>query len=644
MTIFDEQVARKPDNYPWAKDFIYSMLENPWNDREFSFSTDLHDFKTKMTNQEKETLVKTLSAIGQIEIAVKTFWAKLGEHLPHPSLMDLGCVMAQVECYSSDTEVLTPNGWKYINSMNIGDDVYQYTEKSELQKTIVKNIVNKPYKGIMYEFGDRSNNCLVTPNHEMVVQRKKNTGWELEKTIATNIKFHPSIKMPKTVIYKDGVDNKLSDYDRVAIAIQADGSVGYNYNTDGEKILRGNNGGYTHQIRLQKIRKINRLRDLLNSSGITYKEYVLADQKTYLFNIVMNQDFTYKDFSWVNLNNKTSSWCKEFVEELLHWDGSLKQRAYFSKYKDNVDFCQHVGILAGLNTTVGFTEDSRYPNSTKYRVLFSKEPKLWRRIMDLSHSTIDYNGTVSCITVESGMILTRRKGKTFIAGNCVHNLAYERLLSVLDMNSIFEENMKLDCIAGRVKYLKKYNHKFYKDAKKQYVYALILFTLFVENVSLFSQFYIILWLNKNKNILKDTAQQVKYTSTEERAHAAVGTKLINTIREEVPDLFDTDLENKVRDEASEAFIAESKIVDWMLGDFNEETLNPSLLKEFIKDRINKSLIDAGFQPIFQIDETIIEKTNWFNEMVIGDNMVDFFHSRPTDYSRSNQSFDPENLF
>ena len=68
----------------------------------------------------------------------------------------------------------------------------------------------------------------------------------------------------------------------------------------------------------------------------------------------------------------------------------------------------------------------------------------------------------------------------------IHNNAYERLLQILGLEEVFEENLKLEWIQGRVNYLRKYTHKFYKNSQKQYLYALILFTLFVENVSLFS--------------------------------------------------------------------------------------------------------------------------------------------------------------
>lgn len=322
--IFEEQISRKPNRYPWTEDFIESMHNGFWTHKEFSFKSDVQQFKVKLTDQEREIIIRCLSAIGQIEVAVKTFWAKLGENLPHPALQDLGYVMA-------NTEV-------------------------------------------------------------------------------------------------------------------------------------------------------------------------------------------------------------------------------------------------------------------------------------------------------------------------IHNNAYERLLTVLELEDVFEENLKLEWIQGRVKYLKKYTHRFYKDHKKQYLYAIILFTLFVENVSLMSQFYIINWFARNKNVLKDTDQQVKYTRNEENIHALVGMKIINTIREEYPDLFDQDLQEKILSEAVEAYECEAKIVDWMVNGMKEEGLSAAHLKEFIKDRINESLRGINFPPAFETNAELLKDTTWFNEELLGNNMTDFFHSRPVEYSKKSQSFSEADLF
>ena len=226
----------------------------------------------------------------------------------------------------------------------------------------------------------------------------------------------------------------------------------------------------------------------------------------------------------------------------------------------------------------------------------------------------------------------------------IHNNAYERLISILGLEDVFEENLKLEWIEGRVKYLRKYTHKFYKDSKKQYLYAIILFTLFVENVSLFSQFYVINWFARFKNVLKDTDQQVKYTRNEENIHGIVGTKIINTIREEYPELFDEELTERILHEAEEAYKSEAKIVDWMVNGIREENLNAPLLKEFIKDRINHSLEGIGFHKPFEVNTELLKASIWFSEELHGNSMVDFFSSRPVEYSKKNQSFSEDDLF
>lgn len=323
MSIFDEQISRKPDLYPWTEQFISAMHEGFWTDKEFSFSSDKQDFKVKLTDEEREIIIRCLSAIGQIEIAVKTFWVKLGENLPHPSIQDMGIVFGNSEV--------------------------------------------------------------------------------------------------------------------------------------------------------------------------------------------------------------------------------------------------------------------------------------------------------------------------------IHNNAYERLLDELGVTDAFEKNLNLEWMKGRVNYLRKYTHKYYKDSKKQFLYSLILFTLFVENVSLFSQFYVIRWFGL-RGLLKDANQQTLYSAQEEKCHYEGGCKLVNTIREELPELFDSELSEKIIHESQEAFKAESKIIDWMIGDLREPELSAEILKEFVKNRINDSLEAIGFGRPLEVDAGIVDKTTWFDEQILGNNHSDFFHIRPVEYARANKSYDDEDLF
>ena len=166
----------------------------------------------------------------------------------------------------------------------------------------------------------------------------------------------------------------------------------------------------------------------------------------------------------------------------------------------------------------------------------------------------------------------------------------------------------------------------------------------MENIALFSQFYTISWFGRYKNLLKDTNKQVEYTSREENLHAQIGIKLINTIRSEYPELFDDELEQKIIYEAKEAVKYECEIIEWIVNGYNHEKLNSPLLMEFIKNRMNESLVQIGYSKIFEVDEAQIAKTSWFDEQILGNNMTDFFHSRPVEYAKNSQSFDAEDLF
>ena len=143
--------------------------------------------------------------------------------------------------------------------------------------------------------------------------------------------------------------------------------------------------------------------------------------------------------------------------------------------------------------------------------------------------------------------------------------------------------------------MRKHLHKFHADNKKQFIYSLILFTLFVENIALFSQFYTIGWFGRYKNVLKDTNKQVEYTSREEALHAIIGMKLINVIRKEHPELFDEELEEKILAEAKDALKYEMQIVEWIVNGYDSEKLNSNILKEFIKNRMNESLKEIGYR-------------------------------------------------
>lgn len=194
--------------------------------------------------------------------------------------------------------------------------------------------------------------------------------------------------------------------------------------------------------------------------------------------------------------------------------------------------------------------------------------------------------------------------------------------------------MKNPIINGRFNYLRKYNKRIYEDDRKHFVYKIALFTLFVENVSLFSQFFVILHLNRRNALLKDTAQQVNYTMLEEHLHSQVGIKIINTIRQEYPELFDEELEQRIASECKQSIDYEMKVIEWIVNGYTDDGLDSKILKAFICKRIIQCMNEINIPHDITYDKSYDDQIRWVDEMLLGTNLVDFFVKRPVDYSKN----------
>lgn len=225
-----------------------------------------------------------------------------------------------------------------------------------------------------------------------------------------------------------------------------------------------------------------------------------------------------------------------------------------------------------------------------------------------------------------------------------HSNAYSFLLEKLGLNKEFETLLDVPEIRGRVEYLSKYLDYADQDDKNKFSVALALFSLFVENVSLFSQFAIVKSFNKHKNLLKDMDNVIQATMVEEQVHARFGMWLLNKAREEHPEIFNEDFYNKINVACIKAYEAEKKIIDWILEDGDLDFLTKSTLNEFLKHRFNESLIGIGGVGLFDVDYKELEKLQWLNEELIGQVHTDFFHKKSTNYSKKTKSITADDLF
>lgn len=227
----------------------------------------------------------------------------------------------------------------------------------------------------------------------------------------------------------------------------------------------------------------------------------------------------------------------------------------------------------------------------------------------------------------------------------VHEQAYTEILDILGLNTEFETILQVPEIQGRVDYLTKYIKGSADNKKEAYTLNLALFAAFVENVSLFSQFFIMKSFNKHKNYFNGVDNVISATMIEEDLHAKVGTWLISLIKEEYPEWFTLEFESKIIRACKKAYEAEIKIVQWILNHQDLPFLTFETIDNFLKDRFNQSLKMMGITtPLFVVDPEHKERYQWFNDEIGSDRHSDFFAKRPVNYARNLSSVNADDLF
>ena len=235
-------------------------------------------------------------------------------------------------------------------------------------------------------------------------------------------------------------------------------------------------------------------------------------------------------------------------------------------------------------------------------------------------------------------------GFTFAESEVRHMDAYSHLLEILGLNEEFEKITEVPVMQQRIKYLEKTITLARTDENRQYMHSVLLFSLFIEHVSLFSQFLIMMSFNKHRNLFKGISNAVEATSKEEQIHGMFGIDIINIIKKEHPEWFDDACKEMIIKACGEAFEAESKIIDWIYEAGELSFLPSTNVKEFVKHRFNNSLAAIGLPRIFEVSEALLEETDWFDNEVIATKHVDFFHKRSINYNKRSASVTSDDLF
>ena len=311
-------------------------------------------------------------------------------------------------CVSSDTEYLSPEGWRRIDQYD-GGKVAQWSQDGTVQ-FVTPSHYHVGESSDMYELPSKWGTLKCTGDHRLPVLSPAGGNYNLKERKVRDMAAVPNRNFSIATSWNSelGAGCDLTDAEiRLLVAFQADGS-------------KGSDGGVSFTFR--RPRKIQRIAELLTDAGIEYSES--HNTSGHRFGVLRgdlgrtgyrgeSHEWHWADKNFDQLRNMNRAQMGIFIEEVRHWDGTTAgltggSFSYTSKQHDNVEFVQLVAHASGMTASIA-------PSNGCWKVHVSTRPR--RSIMSYNIRKVDGTHPVYCFTVPSSFFVARIGGAVHITGN-----------------------------------------------------------------------------------------------------------------------------------------------------------------------------------------------------------------------------------
>lgn len=323
-------------------------------------------------------------------------------------------------CVDCDTEYFNGKEWKKISEYTKGDKVLQYNADGTSKLVYPSRYIKEPCNMLHLMKTQRGVNQCLSDEHNVVYMTSK--GNIAKKSMSDLIRMHNGSKSGfkgkfYTTFKYSGEGIELTDAQiRVMCAVICDGTFKTGFFD--KSIVR---------INLKKKRKKIRLEKLLKDAGIEYRKEQYNPKDKEYSNYFFSAPRIDKEFGeyWYNCNAHQLS---IIADEIMHWDGYMRNMIFCQKSKKTIDFIQIAFASIGKRTSIyeddrvgKFYSDGKYKYKSKYynlkvcsnNMVSIENPKVKTKIIDY----VTKDGYKYCFTVPSGMLILRREGRINITGN-----------------------------------------------------------------------------------------------------------------------------------------------------------------------------------------------------------------------------------
>lgn len=342
------------------------------------------------------------------------------------------CINSVNACFPEGAEVLTDKGFLEFKNLSYTDKIAQYNLDGTIEFVEPIKLHQYDFKGNLLSFkGGRENQIdfCVTENHR-VPYTASNGSFVIKE--AKDISNKPVFKIAGSSINNS---EGLTDYERLLIAFQADGS----FSVRDEQYTGFRKGTIPMRFpTIKKERKVKRLEEILKKLNFFYTKSNSLKGNSYRIEVPVTNQLS-KTFDWVNLTSVSKKWCNEFIEELQYWDGAKSKEGiltYSTVIKENIDVIQAIAALGEIRTHYNLYNDKRTNRQPLHCLTITLNRTDYNPRESLVKSIVPYDGKVYCVTVPSGMFVARQNERVIITGNSEHSVSTTKIFTVGEQQMI----------------------------------------------------------------------------------------------------------------------------------------------------------------------------------------------------------------
>ena len=217
----------------------------------------------------------------------------------------------------------------------------------------------------------------------------------------------------------------------------------------------------------------------------------------------------------------------------------------------------------------------------------------------------------------------------------IHTWAYQYIVESLGMDEsrIFNMYREVEAIYDKADFILGFNEGIFDgsfktgtfEADQKFLENWCVFSLILEGIFFYSAFAVVLGF-KRQNKLTGSAEQIEYIMRDESLHLNFGIEMMNTIKEENPDLWTQDFQDRITNQVREAAKLEYTFAQEVFpkGIFG---LNADGFKQYIEYIADRRLERVGLKAQFGSQNPF----GWMSEVADLSKKKNFFETRVTEY-------------